>query len=184
MDLDLSRAAQADLRARDLPTYRKLELAPGTYQLRVAVSHDGRIGSSAQTVTVPAPTVFRISTPILSDSARPASEGRPPQPIPVAHRTFPTGSTLLCLYGVYGAKVDPATRAPRAAASLTIGPVGGEPLIRRTSLDLPAAADGSLAETVPLVLRGAAPGDYELTIRVEDQVSGTAVERHERFSVR
>jgi len=183
LDLDLPKDALADFGARGLPVYRNVALRPGTYQLRVAIDYADRVGSATTTVAVPTLDSFRISTPILSDSARPAAKGRPPQPIPIAHRVFPAGTTLLCLYGVYGAKLDPASGAPRVAASLTVGPVGGEPLIRRAALDLPVGADGSFAETVPLVLRGAAPGQYEITIQVEDRVAGTVIERRQPFTI-
>jgi VWFA-related protein len=184
MDLDLTPADAAFFGRHGLPTYHNFELAPGTYQLRVAVDDGGRVGSVTRTLEVPSRDSFRISTPILSDSAQPATGDRPPQPIPVAHREFPSGTTLLCLYGVYGAKVDPATGAPRIKAGFSVGLVGHDPVIDRAPTELQPASDGSVAETIPLVLRGAAPGQYAMAIRVEDLVGGTSTESREIFTVR
>jgi VWFA-related protein len=183
MDLDLPPDAAAYFGAHGLPAYRSLTLPAGTYQLRVAVDDQGRVGSATQTVEVPGHDAFRISTPILSDSAQPATADRPPQPVPVAHQDFASGSTLLCLFGVYGAKVDPATGAPRVQSSFTAGLVGREPMVARAPTELQPGADGTLSETIPLVLRGTAPGQYAITIRVEDLVAGAAVERRELFTV-
>jgi VWFA-related protein len=184
MDLDLPANALEYFGSHGLPAYRNVELAPGTYQLRVAVDQGGRVGSTTQTLDVPEPEVLRISTPILSDSARPAADHRPPQPIPVAHNVFSANSTLLCLYGVYGAKIDPATGGPHVAVSFDVGREGEDPVIKRPPVELQPAEDGSLAETVPLVLRGAAPGRYEMSIKVKDLVSGGVVEQREPFIVR
>jgi hypothetical protein len=160
---------------------RELELTPGLWQARVVVRDPGteRVGSVLHTFEVPGATGLHLSSPLLSDALE--SEGSP-RPRLRLDRGYPSGGALYCLYQVFGATPEPAGGRPRVSAGYEITTAG------RTVQEAPptrieAAKDGQVLRLLGIGLAGFEPGDYTLTLRVLDEVSGEIRAASEPFTV-
>jgi len=177
----------ADVRARLgqtwLPMFRDLELAPGAYQARFLVRdrRSGRMGTVRHALQVPPPGQLRTSTPILTDSVQSHPGG--PRPVPVARRAFASDSNLAYVFEVYGAARDEAAGGPRVVSQYEVRRADGTTLARTEPSPIPAGPQGQLSRQTAVPLQGVAAGDYEIVLTVRDQVTGTAVEVRDPFSV-
>jgi len=163
---------------------RDFELRPGDHQAKIVVRDkvSGKVGTVTHEFDVPALDSFRVTTPILSDSERPAAEGATPSPVPVARREFPEGTTLLCQFEVFGAAKD-AAGMPKVLNGYAVKAADGsvingsmESVIKPTSL-------GSLSRLIGFSLKGAEPGQYDLVMTFRDALSGRTFETHDPFTV-
>ncbi|MGH9889663.1 MAG: VWA domain-containing protein, partial [bacterium] len=186
--LDLSRPAE--LRARLgvpwLPVLREFDLAPGVYQSRVLVREKN--GAHAGVVThdfeVPPLGALRIGSPVLTDTMQVGNTPQaPPRPALIARRTFTQGGKLYCQFDVYGATPDPATNAPRVSAGHVLKKKDGPALANAEPTPLVPTAQGQLSRTLAVSLRPTLPGDYELVLKVRDDVSGKTAQVSEAFTV-
>jgi VWFA-related protein len=166
---------------------RELTLPKGGYQVKVVVRDlgSGRIGSVTHDFEVPDSASFHISSPILADTLeqKAPDDARPPRPVLQVRRTFAPGARLYVQYGVLGAAKDPSTRMPKVSGSYEIRradgsllKAGAPTLIRPTSL-------GALTRFHGIALAGAGVGDYELVLRVRDEIAGRTLETREPFAV-
>ncbi len=167
------------------PLSQDFHLKPGRYQARIAVrdANSGRIGSVTHDFEVPPLTGFRLTTPILTDAIEAPSFGSqaPPRPVLIARRTFPAGATLYYQFSVLGAGKD-ASGAPRVLGShQLIGPGGA--IVKQLAPGLIAAGGGTPSRFAGLGLAGLPPGDYELVLKVTDQVGGQTIERREPLAI-
>jgi len=182
VDVALPEAAYTQLRATGLPILRDFQLKPGTYEVRLVVRdpRSQHVGSVRQQFVVPDPGQLGISTPILTDrlQADPAGGARP---VPIAHRTFKTGARLAFAFDVYGAARD-ASGSARLVSSYAIKRPDGSELVHRDRQPIPVTA-GQASQMLALSLAGAAPGAYELTLTVTDEVAGRSVDVSEPFVV-
>ena len=80
-----------------------------------ATSAAADLGSVIHDFEVPDLGVFRLTTPILSDTleASAPAGAAAPRPVLQVRRSFAPGSTLYVQYSVLGAAKDEATRMPR-----------------------------------------------------------------------
>lgn len=160
---------------------REFTVAPGEHQAKVVVRDPvtNRVGTVIHQFTVPAHDQFRLSTPILTDTLNDPGTG--PAPVIMTRRSFPQSAHLFCRFDVFGAAKGPDA-FPRVRAGHELrrdGLVVGRAtpsLIDPTSL-------GNLARMVQIPLQGFAPGDYELVVRVTDEVTGTTRESVESFTI-
>jgi VWFA-related protein len=189
-DQKLEMALQRETRERLRQTWwsivQEFELPPGAYQAKI-VARDGnsrRLGTLTYEFEVPELNPLRVSTPILTDTVRQLPGQPAPAPVLVARRRFPSGAKLYCQFDVYGAQKDKATGLPRVRASYlllhkadgTVRDRGGPARAVPTSL-------GRISQLLWLPLKGAEPGDYELVLTVEDELTGQAREVREPFAV-
>jgi VWFA-related protein len=184
VDLAVPDDAYAPLRATGLPIFREFQLPPGEYQVRFLLRdrQSGRVGSVRGDFDVPDPSVFGTSTPILTDRLQPTAPQGGSRPVPVAHRSFKTGSRLYCAFEVYGAGRD-STGAPRLSSSYVVKRPDGSLLTRMEPRPMQASPQGQVSQMLSLSLADAPPGSYELVLTVRDDVAGRSVERSEPFTV-
>jgi len=163
---------------------REFELPPGVAQVRLVVRDpaSGAIGSVLQRLEVPFPGELRLSTPILTDRAEPASAPGPPRPALAAHRVFAAGGGLYCQYEVFGA-ARPGGAAPRVDAAFELRRSDGETVRKAPPSPIAVGTDGRLVRMVGTSLEGLPEGAYELVLEVADEVSGNRLVRHEPFAL-
>ena len=166
------------------PILRDFELLPGDHQAKIIVRETGtgRLGSVVHEFDVPPLDGFWVTTPILSDSHQTDENGQPVNPQPLARREFSQGEQLLCQFEVFGAEKD-EKGMPQVAQGYEVRRSDGSVLtslppsvIRPTSL-------GALSRLFGFKLEGAAPGEYEMVMTFEDQLSGKKLEIRESFEV-
>jgi VWFA-related protein len=166
------------------PIVRDFELSPGDHQAKIIVrdTATGQVGSVVHEFEVPPLDGFWVTTPILSDNHQEDESGLPVNPQPLARREFPQGGQLLCQFEVFGAQKDEKgmpqvvqgyeVRRPDGSVLTSLAPS----LIRPTSL-------GALSRMFGFGLEDAAPGDYEMVMTFEDQLSGKTLVMSEPFQV-
>lgn len=167
------------------PLAQEFHLKPGRYQARVAIrdANSGRIGSVTHDFEVPPLTGLRFTTPILTDAIEAPSFGSqaPPKPVLIARRTFPAGATLYYQFSVLGAGTD-ATGSTRVLGShQLIGPGGA--VVKQLAPGPIAAKGGTPSRFAGLGLAGLPPGDYELVLKVTDEIGGQTIERREPLAI-
>jgi VWFA-related protein len=184
VDLAVPDDAYAPLRATGISIFREFQLPPGEYQVRFLVRdrQSGRVGSVRGDFGVPDPSVLGTSTPILTDRLQPTVPQGGSRPVPIAHRSFKTGSRLYCAFEVYGAGRD-ATGAPRLSSSYVVKRPDGSLLTRMEPRPMQASPRGQVSQMLSLSLADAPPGAYQLVLTVRDDLAGRSVEVSEPFTV-
>jgi hypothetical protein len=166
---------------------REMMLPPGGYQVKVVVRDlgSGRIGSVVHDFEVPDPTSFHVSSPILADTLEPSAAGssRPPRPVLQVRRGFAPDARLYVQYSVLGAAKDPATRMPKVTGGYEIRRADGSILKAAAPTPIKPTSLGALIRLHGISLDGAGSGDYELVLRVRDEIAGRTAEVSEPFEV-
>jgi hypothetical protein len=164
-----------------------LALPPDVYRFRAEVEDPatGRRGVVEQRVAVPGRDVFRISTPVLSDTLTPTTEAGSPAPAPVAHRSFSAsgGRSLLYSFAILGAARDPSTDRSDVRIRFAVKDRSGRTLIQAPDTVVAPSPDGRLAQVIGLPLVQMPPGEYELELMVHDRVADDILKQEERFVV-
>jgi len=183
VDVSLTAERRKSLETRGLPLARALDLPPGEYEARIALSDrkSGRVGAVSHRFEVPA-SGFRVSTPILSDVMEPGADAAKDSPALGARRRFRARSTLYFQYEVYGAKTDPSTGEPAVVAGWAIRDgkglewAGSEPSrLGNADRGVPSHL-GQVDLTFP-------PGEYTLVLDARDQLGARRTETREPFTV-
>jgi len=169
-----------------LPIRREFALAPGHYQARLLLRDraSGALGSVLHDFDVPAADTLRLTTPILTNSIQPGGEGTPPRPVPLAHRTFPPGSKVLCAFQVLGAARDSAGGGPRVTVAYRLLDSNGDEVASQPPQVVSTDAAGRPAGIL-LVLQipQEQTGEMSLEITVNDHVASTELKDTEPFEV-
>jgi VWFA-related protein len=183
--LDVPPEARARLRRSWVPIFRTVELPAGTYQARLLLKDEksGRLGTVRHEFEVPAPGTFRMSTAILTDSLQGDAKTGSAHPVPLARRSFPSGENLVYIFEVFGAHSDPASGKPRVTSRCAVRHADGSALVESPTRPIQPGPQGQLGEQIPISLRGAPAGDYEVVVTLDDEVSGTRVETRDPFTV-
>jgi VWFA-related protein len=186
IELSLPSDVKQRLERSWLPILREFELIPGVYQARLLLRdrQGGRLGTVRHDFTVPRLDGLRTSTPILTDTLQTSPFGSPilGRPQPVARRHFDAG-TLYYLFEVFGAQRDGSAGAPRVSAGYEIQAAGGAVLAKQAAAPLTTGSRGELLQVFVFSLQGAAPGDYDVVLRVQDEVAGKTLEVRDPFTV-
>jgi VWFA-related protein len=183
VDLDLPDANYTQVARTWVPIRREFELPTGRYQAHLLVrDSSGRLGTVRHAFSVPPTGLFRISTPILTDTTITAAAGTI-QPLPIARRVFFEGSQLVCLFEALDAAPDPADGKPRVRSRLLLRNDLGDEVLGTTPARLTPGPDGRLSQQYAFPLRGVRPGSYELALTVTDDVAQKAVETRIAFEV-
>jgi hypothetical protein len=166
---------------------RELTLPPGAYQVKVVVRDlgSGRVGSVLHDFEVPSPAAFHITSPILADALeqKPAGDGRPARPVLQVRRRFAPGERLYVQYGVLGAARDPASRMPKVVGGYEIRRADGSLLKAAAPTPIRPTSLGALIRLHGISLDGAEPGEYDMVLRVRDEIAGLTSEVREPFEV-
>jgi VWFA-related protein len=182
ISVNLPANARARVQKTWLPIFRDLELPPGTYLARLMLRDrkTGRVGTIHHEFKVPAADSFRTSTPILTDSMQGDPKQGPPRPVPLARRSFPSGTNLVYVFDVYGAGAASSTRVTSACE---VRRADGSTLVKGAASPIPVGPQGQLGREVPISLQGAPPGDYEVVLTVENGTSGQRLQVLDPFTV-
>ena len=168
------------------PLSQEFHLKPGRYQARVAVrdANSGRIGAVTHDFEVPPLNGLRLTSPILTDTVEAPSFGSqtPPKPVLMARRAFPAGSTLYYQFSVLGAARD-ASGATRVVGSHELRGPGGAVVKKLEPRPIAGGSGVPPSRFAGLALTGLPAGDYELILKVSDEIGGTSVERHEPLAI-
>jgi VWFA-related protein len=166
---------------------RELTLPPGGYQVKVVVRDlgTGRIGSVVHDFEVPSATAFHVTSPILADSLEEKSsdDARPPRPVLQVRRSFAPGGRLYVQYSVLGAARDPASRMPKVSGGYEIRHADGTLLKAGAPTPITPTSLGALIRLHGIALAGARPGEYEVVLRVRDEIGGRTAEVREPFEI-
>jgi hypothetical protein len=86
-------------------------------------------------------------------------------------------------YSVLGASKDPVSFLPRVSAGYSIRRADGTVLKSAPPTRINPTSLGSLLRLHGINLAGAAAGEYELALRVRDEIAGRDLEVREPFTV-
>jgi hypothetical protein len=165
----------------------KFALPPDVYRVRAEVEDPatGRRGVVEQRVAVPAANVFRISTPVLSDTLMPTADAGASAPAPVAHRSFSAsgGRSLFYSVAILGAARDPSTHRPDVRLRMAVKDGAGHTLIEAPDVAVIPSPEGRLEQVMGLPLSQMPAGEYELELMVHDRVGGGVLKQKEAFVV-
>jgi VWFA-related protein len=183
IELNLREDTRAQLQAAGMPIVREFELAPGRYAAKLIVreKNSDRIGTVAHEFVVPEPGGLRLSTPLLTDSARGGGQAGP-QLVMKAQRAFPAGAMIACRYEVYGAKLSESDAKPHVSGGYAILRQDGT-VVSETPETAINAPNGSVVRTLLFSLDGLEPGEYRVQLKVKDEVAGKSVEEMVPFVV-
>lgn len=186
LDLKLPPAIRDRLNETGLPIVGEFELAAGRYQAKIVVRDkaSGRIGTVVHPFEVPDLSQFRVTTPVLSDTrGDPEDGGTGNQLAVLARRDFRQGASLYCQLEVYGAARLESSRMPRVSMGYQVRRRDGALYTEDPPSVITPTPAGVLSRMIGFSLADAAPGDYEIVMRVKDELSGRSLELHEPFSV-
>jgi VWFA-related protein len=166
---------------------REFNLPAGGYQAKVVVRDlaSGRVGSVIHDFRVPDSRQFRLSTPVLSDSLEERSVGAegPPRPVLRVRRQFEPGSILYVQYSVLGAAKGGTSYLPEVRGRYEIRRADGSVFKSSEETVISPTSIGALLRLHGISLAGAQPGEYDLVLRVRDQISGKRLEVREPFLI-
>jgi len=168
------------------PVAKIFELAPGPYRAKLVVrDHNSRrVGSVVHRFEVPEPTGLRLATPVLSDTLAPArAPGAKPEPRLLARRDFPVTENLYCQIEVFGAAENGKDGRPRVAQGYRVVRSDGVEVRRREPQLIQPTAAKQLTRLFGFPLGDLGPGEYELILSIQDELSGQTRERREGFRV-
>ncbi|PYQ19471.1 MAG: hypothetical protein DMF79_12520, partial [Acidobacteria bacterium] len=186
VDLKLPPPTKERLAHTWLPIVREFELVTGRYQAKIVVRDKatGRMGTVVHEFEVPDLGQFRVTTPVLSDVREETEDGRTGDRLAVlARREFAQGASLFCQLEVYGATRLEASGLPRVSMGYQVRRSDGALYTQDTPSIINPTPTGSLSRMIGFSLGDATPGDYEIVMRVKDELSGKSLELHEPFSV-
>jgi VWFA-related protein len=186
VEMRLQAETRAKLAQTWYPIVRDFELAPGGYQAKIVVrdKNSGRIGTVVHEFEVPGLSEFRVSTPVVSDTLQTSEDQKAtPRPAVTARRTFARGSTVYASFEVYGAGRDKPTGMPRVVNGHTIRRADGTVVATVNPTRITPTSLGKLSRIIGSPLGDAPPGEYELVLSFQDEVSGKTLELREPFTV-
>jgi VWFA-related protein len=184
VELKLRPSTREKLNRVWFPIARDFELQPGDHQAKMVIreARTGKVGSVIHEFEVSPLEGLRISSPILSDARRTGKPGEPVQPQMLARRDFPQGASLLCQFEVFGATKDDKGM-PRVMQGYEVRRADGSLYTNVPESEIIPTSLGSLSRLMGFSLRRAAPGDYEIRMKVRDALSGQVLEVNEPFTV-
>jgi hypothetical protein len=186
LNLSLPPDTRAQLARSWLPLVHEFALHSGRYRAKIVVRDkgSGRVGTVVHDFEVPDLKAFRLSTPVLSDVRESTAEGAPGERLGlIVRREFPQTSSLYCQVEVYRPVREETSGLPRVSMGFEARRSDGALLTREPPTRIIPSAEGTLSRMIGFPLRGVPPGDYVLTLRVKDELSGDTLEQREPFSV-
>ena len=186
VDLKLPPDTREHINRTWLPIVREFELVSGRYQAKIVVRDKatGRMGTVVHEFEVPDLAQFRVTTPVLSDvRENTAGGGNGDRLAVLARRDFAQGASLFCQLEVYGATRLEASGLPRVSMGYQVRRSDGTLYTQDAPSLIDPTPAGALSRMIGFSLEDAAPGDYEIVMRVKDELSGKSLELHEPFSV-
>jgi len=182
--VELQRRAQAP---SEKPVWysfvRDFTLPEGRYQAKLVVrdAATGKIGTVRSSFEVPARDELHLSTPLLTDTLQ-KDAGGVVAPTVLARREFRRDGQLYCQFRVFGAAKGP-DGLPRVKAGHELRRRGGGVVGRVVPTTVTPTSLGAVIRLIQIPLSIAPPGEYELVLTVQDEISGRTIEKAEPFVV-
>jgi VWFA-related protein len=186
VDLKLLPETRERLARTWLPIVRDFELGPGRYRTKIVVQDKttGRLGTVSHDFEVPDLGRFRVSTPVLSDLRETAAEsGSGDRLALMARRDFAPEGSLFCQLDVYRAVKLEDSGMPRVSLRYEVRRSDGSLYTSEPASVISPTEQGAVSTMIGFSLEGAGPGDYELVMRVKDELSGKTLDLREPFHV-
>lgn len=121
---------------------------------------------------------------MLSDTRFPAEAGQTGERLALmARREFAPESALFCHFEVFGAARLEGSGRSRVTLDYEVRRSDGVLYTRQGPSPVEPASDGSVSPMIGFPLRAAPPGDYAITMRVKDGLTGRTLDLRESFSV-
>jgi hypothetical protein len=162
---------------------RDFTLPEGRYQAKLVVrdAATGKIGTVRSSFEVPARDELHLSTPLLTDTLQ-KDAGGTIAPTMLARREFRRDGQLYCQFRVFGAAKGP-DGLPRVKAGHELRRRGGGVVGRVVPTTVNPTSLGAVIRLIQIPLSIATPGEYELVLTVQDEISGRTIEKAEPFVV-
>lgn len=162
---------------------REFELAPGGYQAKIVVRSQAgrRLGTVTHQFLVPPLDRLRVSTPIITDLVEQPQGQAGVAPVVVARRSFGAGGALFCQFDVYGAQPHTGSRMPRVSAGYELRRSDGGVARHVESTPIEPTSLGKVSRLLAIGLGDLGPGEYELVLKVRDEVASREIELREPF---
>lgn len=185
----------SDAKDRKSAYQKAVALAPGTYKVDVIVRDvaSGATGVRHQGFTVPKYDAAKLSTSTLVLAAKLESMVNQPavgqfiigqtKVIPNVSGVYTKGQPVGVYMQVYNAGIDQTTLRPSVDVEYALLKDGKE--LGKQAEDWRGMSDSGQRLTLARLIdtRQLAPGEYELTIRIRDRVSGQALSPSAKFTV-
>ena len=101
----------------------------------------------------------------------------------IARREFTPEAALHCRFDVYGAARLESSGMPRVSVSYEVRRSDGALYTREARSLIEPSADGAVSHVIRFPLRAATADDYEMVVRIKDQLKGQTLEIREMFRV-
>jgi hypothetical protein len=188
IEMKLQAATRDKLQKTWFPVVRDFELKPGGYQAKMVVreTRTGEVGTVLHEFVVPGFDALRVSTPVVSDAlaTEPPVDGAPGSRLEViVRREFPVGADVYCQIDVFGAATDGPTGMPRVFQAYSVLRPDGTQFTGASPSEIRPTSLGALSRVSGFSLEGAEPGDYELEMKVWDELAAKGVVVRETFVV-
>jgi len=161
------------------------ELAPGSYQARIAVRdrNTGRVGSVTHDFEVPARSGMTLSSLIITDTIEKPAAGLegPPKPVLIVRRLLNAGATLYYQFAVFDAG-QAANGERRVKAGHVVRRADGTVVKELKPTPLAPGPTG-MSRFAGISLGGVPAGEYELVVTVTDEIRGQTLTVTEPFAV-
>ncbi|HEX8632934.1 MAG TPA: GWxTD domain-containing protein [Pyrinomonadaceae bacterium] len=190
-----SSAELLDLKHRKSAYGKTVPLAPGTYRVDVIVrdTNSGATQVKHLGFTVPKYDAKQLSTSTLVLAAKLQSMSDAPavgqftigqfKVIPNVARTYRKGEPVGIYLQVYNAGIDQTTLRPSVDVDYVLLKDGKE--LGKMPEDWRGMSDAGQRLTLARMITSEqlAPGEYELTVRIKDRVSGQSLSPSEKFTI-
>jgi VWFA-related protein len=167
------------------PLTQPFELAPGSYQARIAVRdrNTGRVGSVTHDFEVPARSGMTLSSLIITDTIEKPAAGLegPPKPVLIVRRLLNAGATLYYQFAVFDAG-QAANGERRVKAGHVVRRADGT-IVKELKPTPLAPGPTGMSRFAGISLGGVPAGEYELVVTVTDEIRGQTLTVTEPFAV-
>jgi VWFA-related protein len=165
---------------------REFDLPPAAYQSRIVVRDvsSRRLGTVTYEFEVPRLDQWRVSTPVITDAVQQPPGQSAIVPVLLARRDFAARGILYCSFDVTGAAKDKGTGMPRVSSGHTLRRSDGTVVSRNEPTPILPGSLGAISRMIGIPLDGVTPGDYELVLKVRDDLAGRSQELVEPIQIR
>jgi VWFA-related protein len=184
VEMKLQGRAQASEVSAWYPVSEAFDLAPGSYQARVAARdrNSGRVGTVTHDFEVLPREGMTISSLVVSDTIEKAADGSgPPKAVLMVRRLLNPGATLYYQFMVFGAGRTTAGETRVSAGHVVRRADGGVVKELKPTPLVPGAT--GISRFAGISLAGLPAGDYNLVVTVLDELRGETLTVDEAFSI-
>jgi VWFA-related protein len=165
---------------------REFDLPAAAYQSRIVVRdvNSRRLGTLTYEFEVPPLDQWRVSTPVITDAVQQPPGQSAIVPVLLARRDFSARGMLYCSFDVTGAAKEGGTGMPRVSSGHTLRRSDGTVVSRSEPTPIVPTSLGAISRMIGIPLDGLTPGDYDLVLKVRDDLVGRSQELVEPLQIR